>query len=163
MVHHARVRLETLHVRMNTIAHYHREGNHPTPVDDSVRAYLSYARRERKEEPRGRAALTYDHLRRIALDFLSSESPIAIRDRAMILLGFASGWRRSELVSLRLSDISFVPKGVELWLRFSKTDQAGEGRIVGIEAGRKSLTCPVRALRSWLNVRGSWEGPLFVR
>jgi integrase len=78
------------------------------------------------------------------------------------VLTFASGWRRSEIASLKLSDVAFVPKGLTLWLGSSKTDQTGQGRLVGIEAGVKPLTCPVRALRAWLKLRGEWEGSLFV-
>jgi integrase len=156
------LRLETVGVRMNAIRYYHCQAGEPSLVDASVRLFLAHAKRELKEERHGKAAITYDHLRRIAAH-LGGSSTLEVRNRAMILLTFASGWRRSEIVRLNLSDVTFVPKGIELWQRWSKTDQTAEGRLVGIEAGTKPLTCPVRALRAWLKIRGTWEGPLFVR
>lgn len=154
-------RLGTIALRMSAITHYHREAGFETPFDASVRRYFANARRDLKEEPAGKAALTYEMLRTSALHF--PDTPLGIRNRAMILLTFASGWRRSETVALRRSDVSFVPQGLALWQRSSKSDQTGEGRLVGIERGKRALTCPVRALQAWMKVRGDWDGPLFVR
>lgn len=154
-------RLSTVALRLSAIAHYHQNAGAAAPVDEAVRRYLANAKRELKEEPAGKAALTYDILRRAAARF--PDTAVGIRNRAMILLGFASGWRRSEIVALRLTDISFVPQGLALWQRSSKTDQIGEGRLVGIERGQRAVTCPVRALQAWLSLRGDWAGPLFVR
>lgn len=80
----------------------------------------------------------------------------------MILLQFAAGWRCSEVVSLDLADVRFVPEGMLLWLAKSKTDQQGRGRAVGVDYGRRMLTCPVEALKRWLEVRGCWAGALFT-
>jgi len=154
-------RLETVFVRMSAITHYHREAGLDTPCNESVRLYLANARRDLREEPGGKAALSYDLLRKIAPRF--PDTPAGVRNKAMILLQFAAGWRRSEIVALRRSDVHFVPEGVALWQRSSKTDQTGKGRLVGIDRGKRALTCPVRALDAWLAVRGEWEGPLFVR
>lgn len=154
-------RLATVCLHMSAISHYHREEGLQTPVDRTVRLFLANARRELREEPGGKAALTYEILRNIATHF--PDTPAGIRNRAMILLQFAAGWRRSEIVALRRSDVHFVPQGLALWQRYSKTDQVGDGRLVGIERGKRSVTCPVRALESWLRVRGEWDGPLFVR
>ncbi len=147
-------RLETVFLRMSAIRYIHREEGHQSPIDKRLREHLANARRHLKEKPGGKAALSYDLLRRIARRF--SDNPIGVRNRAMILLGFASGWRRSEIVSLHSSDIRFVPRGMELWLASSKTDQTGTGRLVGIEPGRHELTCPLRALRQWIECRGNW-------
>lgn len=157
-----RCRLNTVFSRVTAIAHYHQEAGWPSPVDESVRKFLSNARRDLKERPGGKAALTPAQLRKLAKR-LSSGNPVAIRDCAMILLGFAAGWRRTEVVGLDLSDVKFVREGMTLWLRASKTDQTGEGRLVVIQRGKRALTCPVLALRKWLKIRGTWEGPLFVR
>ena len=154
-------RLGTIAIRLSAIAHYHRESGFETPIDAAVRRYLANAKRDLKEEPAGKAALTYELLKQSAVRFPGTAA--GIRNRAMILLTFASGWRRSEIVALRYSDVSFVREGLALWQRSSKTDQTGEGRLVGIERGRRALTCPVRALEAWLETRGRWEGPLFVR
>jgi integrase len=91
------------------------------------------------------------------------ERPIDARDRAILLVGFASGWRRHEIASLCVADIGFVEEGVTLRLRRSKTDQEGRGRIVGIHFGEGLETCPVRALEAWMRVRGEAPGALFLR
>jgi integrase len=156
-------RIETLAIRASAIAYYHRgAGACPNPVDGSVRHYVSQARREIKEQPRCKRAVTIEILRRIG-SRLSSSNPVDIRNRALILLCFAAGWRRSEIVALETSDVRFVGNGVELWQRSSKSDQRAEGRLVGIQPGRRANTCPVRALQEWLPIRGDWDGPLFVR
>lgn len=84
-----------------------------------------------------------------------------IRDRALLLAGFAGGFRRSELVGLGVSDVVFGDDGAIVTLRRSKTDQEGAGRKVGIPFGSNPATCPVRSLKSWLALLPSPEGPLF--
>ena len=102
-------------------------------------------------------------LRRLCRGLDTTET-IDIRDRAMILLQFACGWRSAEVVSLDLANVRFTSAGLAVTLGASKTDQDGsEGRYVGLPKGQHELTCPVRALRAWVNVRGSEEGPLFCR
>jgi integrase len=83
-----------------------------------------------------------------------------VRDRALLLLGFAGGFRRSELVGLDRSDIEHVRQGLIVTLRRSKTDQEGAGRKVGIPYGR-TRHCPVAALDAWLAICKDEEGPLF--
>ena len=82
------------------------------------------------------------------------------RDRALLLIGFAAGLRRSELVGLDVSDIEIVPQGVVIHLRRSKTDQEGAGRKIGVPFGRTRF-CPVMALGHWRERSGIAEGPLF--
>lgn len=83
-----------------------------------------------------------------------------IRDRALLLIGFAGAFRRSELVGLNVEDVKFVAEGLILKLRRSKTDQDGEGRDIGIPFAR-SRACPVKALRAWLDQAAITEGPIF--
>ncbi|WES30011.1 site-specific integrase [Varunaivibrio sulfuroxidans] len=82
------------------------------------------------------------------------------RDRAMLLIGFAGGFRRSELVSINCNDIEAVRQGIIVYIRRSKTDQDGEGRTIGIPHGR-SRCCPVSALTEWLTCSGIESGPVF--
>lgn len=91
----------------------------------------------------------------------SVETLSDLRDRAIVLIGFAGGFRRSEIVSFNVRDAMFVSSGVILHLRKSKTDQKGEGRKIAIWNGEEQDTCPVLALRSWLNVAGIKDGPIF--
>lgn len=83
------------------------------------------------------------------------------RDRALILLGFAGAFRRSELAALCLADISETEDGLRVALRQSKTDQEGEGMVKGIPFGQESKTCPVRAWRAWKEVAGIESGQAF--
>lgn len=82
------------------------------------------------------------------------------RDRALLLMGFAGGFRRSELVGLNVGDIENVRQGLVVTLRASKTDQERAGRKIGIPYGRTRF-CPVTALEAWLNAAAINEGPLF--
>ena len=84
------------------------------------------------------------------------------RDRALLLLGFAGGFRRSELVGLDCADIEHVRQGIVITLRRSKTDQDGEGRKIGIPFGRTKW-CPVTALDRWLEAAGIKDGAIFRR
>ena len=86
---------------------------------------------------------------------------IGTRDRALLLVGFAGAFRRSEIVALNVEDIAFSTDGATVTLRRSKTDQDGAGRKVGIPYGSNPATCPVRALQAWLAASGITEGPLF--
>ncbi len=83
------------------------------------------------------------------------------RDRALILLGFAGAFRRSELAQLRLTDITESEDGLRVVLRQSKTDQEGEGFIKGIPYGHESKTCPVRAWQAWKAAAGITDGQAF--
>ena len=78
-----------------------------------------------------------------------------IRDKALILVGFAGGFRRSELVNIYFQDIDFVPEGVKILIRRSKTDQSGEGSIKAIPYFENQEFCPVIALKNYLNKKFS--------
>jgi len=83
-----------------------------------------------------------------------------VRDRALLLIGFAGALRRSELVGLDVGDIEQVRQGITLTLRRSKTDQDGKGSKIGIPFGR-GRWCPVAALDAWQAISGITEGPIF--
>lgn len=106
------------------------------------------------------APLLPDHLRRICE--LLPRTSIGYRDRAILLIGFASALRRQEIGRINIGDITDKPEGLRLIVRRSKTDQEGRGRIVGIPFGVSDL-CPVLALRQWLDVSGIKAGAVFRR
>jgi len=106
-----------------------------------------------------RPVLTED-IRRMVL-LLEAGRTQEVRDRALILLGFAGAFRRSELVGLDIEDLEFNREGLVAAIRRSKTDPEGQGRKVGIPRGGYPETCPVRAVQAWLEVLGADEGPLF--
>ena len=86
---------------------------------------------------------------------------LGIRDSALVLAGFAGGFRRSELAGIHISDLKFSSDGVVITIRKSKTDQDGAGREVGLPFGNSQDTCPVRTLRQWLVASGISDGPVF--
>jgi integrase len=88
-----------------------------------------------------------------------SDTLVGKRDRAILLLGFAGAFRRSELVALDMADIEPTDLGLRVKIGRSKTDQEGEGTVIGIAPG--ITECPVRALTMWLNASGIVEGPIF--
>src|SRR5437764_1740519 len=81
------------------------------------------------------------------------------RDRAILLLGFAGAFRRSELVALNVSDLEETEDGFRVTIRKSKTDQEGQGQTIAIIRG--SAACPVRAVKGWLAAAGITEGAIF--
>jgi integrase len=89
-------------------------------------------------------------------------TPKGARDAAIILLGYASAMRRSELTALTLADVETKPGGLLLHVRRSKTDPDGHGQIVGVAHGQHALTDPVSALAAWTTIRGAGPGPLFT-
>jgi site-specific recombinase XerC len=82
-----------------------------------------------------------------------------LRDRALLLLGFGGAFRRSELVALDVADLEETEDGLRVTICCSKTDQEGIGTTIAIVRGGAS--CPVKALRAWLNAAGIAEGTLF--
>lgn len=123
------------------------------PATADVVAELLAAAGAPVEKCRGRAAA------RTAPD--TAGDITRLRDRAVILLGFAAALRRSELVGLDVVDLEFVREGVLVHLGQTKTDQEGAGEIVGVPNGSKLK--PVVALRAWLEAAAIVEGPVFRR
>jgi len=120
---------------------------------------LRGALREHGRPPKQAAALTLDLLQRL-LDTCDLSSG-GRRDRAMLLIGFAAALRRSELVGLKVSDITATHDGLEIRLGRSKTDQEGKGASIGLPRGEHRRTCPVRAFQEWQQVANRSAGPLF--
>ena len=107
----------------------------------------------------GKAPLLSADIRRIVA--ARRRDLLGIRDSALVLAGFAGGFRRSELAAIYISNLKFSTDGVVVTVRKSKTDQEGAGREVGLPFGASQDTCPVRALRQWLDRAGISEGPVF--
>lgn len=92
----------------------------------------------------------------------TTEKVAGARDRALILLGFASALRPGELAALTLADLEPHPAGLLLHVRRSKTDQEARGQVVAVAPGHHAATCPLAALDAWLHRRGPVPGPVFV-
>ncbi len=86
-----------------------------------------------------------------------------IRDKTLILIGFGGGFRRTELVSIDYNDVEFVPEGVKIVVRKSKTDQFGEGMAKGLPYFSNQNYCPVLHLKKWLELSNIKSGPIFRR
>ena len=84
-----------------------------------------------------------------------------IRDKALILIGFSGGFRRSELVNIEHEDIEFVNEGVKIFIKRSKTDQSGEGMIKAIPYFDNKSFCPVISLKDWINYSETNSGKIF--
>ena len=84
-----------------------------------------------------------------------------IRDKAIILIGFSGGFRRSELVNIEYEDVEFVSEGVKIFIKRSKTDQSGEGMIKAIPYFDNITFCPVNALKHWIEYSQIKSGKLF--
>jgi site-specific recombinase XerD len=84
-----------------------------------------------------------------------------IRDRTIILIGFSGGFRRNEIVSLNYDDLDFVPEGLKINLRRSKTDQFGEGFTKALPYFDNSKYCPVVSLKKWIEFSKITSGPVF--
>jgi integrase len=107
----------------------------------------------------GKAAILTDDIRRMIEEL--PDTLRGLRDVALLLLGFASACRRSELTALTVDDLAWVEEGLRVTLRRSKTDQEGKGQIIGVPYGSDPATCPVRAMRRWLAAAGITEGYAF--
>lgn len=147
----------TIERRLSAIGYFHAGNDQANPaVDAVVRDTLQGIRRDLGVAPRRKTALSTEDL--CAAVVALGSGPLDVRDRAILLVGFAGGFRRGELVALQAGDLEDHPKGILIRLR-SKTDQEGAGRAIQIAYGEDPATCPVRAARRWSSLVAA-EGPL---
>lgn len=149
----------TLSRRVVAIGRAHSTQGLPSPTTaEVVRATLRGIRRKRGCAQRQVAPLQKADIVRLVAGLQGIRG---LRDKALLLIGFAGAFRRSELVSLDIEDVEFVAEGAVIRLRRSKTDQEGRGRVVAIPYVR-GRHCPCRALQAWLQASGIIQrGPLF--
>ena len=148
----------TLGRRCAAIQYMH--GSLPNPIaDPRVKAVMRGIRRTHGTAPRRAAPATADRI--IAMAPPPDGSLVALRDRALLLLGFAGAFRRSELVTLNVEDIEEAAEGLRVTIRRGKTDQEARGSVIAIVRGE--IACPVAALRAWLEAANITEGPIFRR
>jgi integrase len=146
--------------RLNAVAEAHKAVGLESPTHHAiVRNTLKGIRRTLGTAPAQKAAALTDDIR--AMVDARDTGIIGARDRALILLGFAGAFRRSELIGLDAEDCAFGKDGLTITLRCSKVDQEAQGRKVGIPYGANPDTCPVRMLQAWLEQAGINAGPLF--
>ena len=156
-----RLKVGSIQRRLNAIAEAHKAMGMDSPTAAGiVRNTLKGIKRTLGTAAVQKAPALTDDIR--AMVDSTDSGLIGLRDRAVILLGFAGAFRRSELVGLSVEDCAFGKDGLTVTLRRSKTDQLGAGRKIGIPYGSNPETCPVRVLQAWLEQADVTSGPLFL-
>lgn len=150
----------TIQRRLAGIVAVHRAADVESPADGrEVRAVLRGIRRTLRTAPVEKEPISVP-----MLHAMTAALPIGLRgtrDRALLLVGYAGAFRRSELVDLAQADVQFTPEGIVIALRRSKTDQEGRGAYKALPYGLHQATCPVRALQAWLTQSEVRDGLLF--
>jgi integrase len=159
-----RLTVSTLRVHLAAIATAHRLAGVPVDLKHPRIALVldGLARSQADRTVRQAAPIPLDALPRLLA--VQPDGPLGLRNRAMLLIGYGAALRRSELVALRIGEVTRHPdRGVEVAVRRSKTDQHGRGDAVAIWASTDPAVCALRALDAWLAVRGARrsEDPLF--
>lgn len=154
-------KVATLQRRISAISRAHQAAGYQgiSTREEPLHSVWRGIRREHGTAQQGKAPVMTEDIKAM----LATLSPnlLGIRDRAMLLLGFATAFRRSELVSLNAEDLEFTRDGLVVTLRKSKTDQEQAGRKIGIPYVSRPDLCPVRALQGWLEASGITSGALF--
>ncbi len=152
----------TLARRLTAIAQAHTTAGHASPTTHpSVRQVVAGIRRAKGTAQHGKAAAVTREVRAMCEALPPTPALRRQRDTALLLVGFAGAFRRSELVALNVGDVRWTMEGLEVTIRRGKTDQESHGRKIGLPYGSTPTSCPVRALRAWLDAAGIAEGPLF--
>ncbi|MFC7478244.1 tyrosine-type recombinase/integrase [Dankookia sp. GCM10030260] len=127
--------------------------------DPAIRTTLQGIARQHGSRRRQAAALTSTELKKLVA--ACGGDTAGLRDRALLLVGFAGALRRSELVGIDREHLRFTEAGLRILLPSSKTDQEGKGVELGLSRGKRRETCPVRALEAWLTASRCQFGPVF--
>ncbi len=148
------------------IRHFLKEGGVLPATPEIIQSYLIQSAEQHHHNPRTLlrrvTALRLKDLDVLSEYLLSLDALSAVRNRALLLVGFFGAFRASELVSLSWEQIHFVSEGIVITLYRSKTDQTGEGMKCMIPFGN-DLRCPVRALIEWRRLSGCATGKVFRR
>ena len=159
-------RISTIKRRLVSIGVIHKikghylDTKHPIIIEN-----LMGIKRRKGTIQKGKKPILINDLKKL-IDVINQERVPDIRklrNKALLITGFAGGFRRNEIVSLDIKDIEFVFEGVKITLKKSKTDQFGEGMVKGIPHFEDSLYCPVKTLQRWINISKIKKGPLFRR
>ena len=161
-------KMSTLRRRLVSIGVIHRlkghylDMKHPIIIEN-----LMGIKRKKGSYQKGKKPILINHLKliidEIDKDTYDERGIRKLRDKTIILLGFAGGFRRIELISIDYEDLEFVAEGVKIFIRKSKTDQFGEGMIKGLPYFTNQQYCPVWHLKKWLEISEIKSGPIFRR
>ena len=133
---------------------------HPIIVEN-----LMGIRRVKGSIQKGKKPILINHLKSIinAINQQNISEIKKARDKSIMLIGFGGGFRRTELISIDNEDLEFVPEGLKIIIKRSKTDQFGEGMTKGLPYFDNPEYCPVRNLNKWLEISKIKNGPIFRR
>ncbi len=159
-------KISTLRRRLVSISMIHKlkghylDTKHPIVIEN-----LMGIRRVIGSIQKGKKPLLINHLKLVinVINELQSEEIKKLRDKTIILIGFAGGFRRTELTSIDYEDLEFVPEGLKITIKKSKTDQFGEGMSKGLPYFTNEVYCPVVNLQKWLEISKIKSGPIFRR
>lgn len=153
-------RPSTLSSRLAAIRHFHEKDRLPDPTrDPAVRDVLEGIKREHGAPPTRKKAIDREILS--ALLRVQPQTLRGARNRALLLVGYACDLRRSEIVSLNVEDVEFLPDRMIVTVARSKTDQHGEGYALNVPRAEDKTFCPTLALETWLTAAEIQDGPLF--
>ena len=159
-------KMSTLRRRLVSIGVIHKlKGHYLDTKHPMIIENLMGIKRKKGSYQKGKKPILINELKSIinVIDNQETEEIKKIRDKTIMLIGFGGGFRRGELVSIDYEDIEFVPEGVKIVIRRSKTDQFGEGMIKGLPYFSNQTYCPVMHLKKWVELSNIKSGPLFRR
>lgn len=151
----------TLQRARAAIASEHRKAGLSSPCsDDRVKRVIKSIKRDKGSAQRRAWPIMPEHLRAIFAWIDAKGKPVrGLRDKAILLAGWAGGLRREELVALRREDVRIHEQNVIFFIRRSKTDQEGKGAHVDFSRDeRLDVTCPIRFLGEWDRALSNEEG-----
>ncbi|WP_192954866.1 tyrosine-type recombinase/integrase [Gallaecimonas mangrovi] len=158
----AQLSVSTLRSHISAVKAWHRQQGFSDPVNEDVRlAFKALSRLKKGSDKKKAASLTRQQINALLGDCLA-DALFGARDGLMISLGLAGALRRSELAALRFEDVETTDAGLRLHIRFSKTDQTGQGKYLTLPALPKPLD-PVAWLQCWQQQSGLTSGPLLRR
>ncbi|MGO7133428.1 site-specific integrase [Rhizobium leguminosarum] len=154
-------KVPTIARKLAAVRFFHRDAGEDNPTDSAgVAAILEGIRRTVGKAPHQKASATVDVIHAL-LAYVDARTLQGTRDRAILLLGFAGAFPRSELFSITAADLTFSESGVDVFLPKSKTDQEAKGQSVAVLNG-KALK-PADRLKEWIVATGIVYGPIFRR
>jgi len=155
----AGLKASTIGRRAAAIAYRHKLAGHEPPTNaEAVKAVMRGIRRTIGTAPDQKSAATAAIVRRM-IQVCPEDTLAGLRDRALLALGFAGAFRRSELCALDVADLADTPDGLRVLIRHSKTDQEGQGQEIAIPRGYRLR--PVEAVQQWLTAAEINAGPVF--
>jgi len=159
-------KMSTLKRRLVSIGIIHKlKGHYLDTKHPAIIENIMGIKRRKGSVQKGKKPILINYLKEIinVIDQQDKEDIKKFRDRSIILIGFSGGFRRNEIVSLDCDDLDFVPEGLKINIKRSKTDQFGEGFTKALPYFDRSQYCPVVSLKKWIAISKITSGPVFRR